>query len=299
MNDYDNITSILIRCGVDVPNVPENIKKEATDIHISVNKPVSVFTYRDKYKTDLILSEKQIGDLIIKLCGYSLYKHGEEIRKGFIIIDNKYRCGICGTAINKEKRLTGYKNVSSLNIRIPRKIEGAADGIIRACKDKLLYGALVVGEPSSGKTTVLKDLITSLEKRYRLSVIDERYELYTGSECDVLLGVGKEEGIMQLIKNMSPQIVVCDELDGSDIHTVEYAMSSGVALIASAHGNVLNTALRPALYSLLSTGAFRTVIQLDSRSTPGKIKRIYDIEELNEIHRFTYDYNKRNYIRAE
>ena len=144
---------------------------------------------------------------------------------------------------------------------------------------------------------MLKDLIVNLEKRYRTSIIDERYELYTSAKCDSLSGVKKEAGITQLIRNMSPQIVVCDELDENDIPAVEYAMSSGVALVASAHGNVENAVMRPALYSLLSTNAFKTVIQLDSRSAPGKIKRIYNIGELNEVHSFIYDYRQRNFVR--
>jgi stage III sporulation protein AA len=294
MNDFDNIVSALKRCGVHLLNVPDKVKKEATDLHISVNVPVTIFTRNNKYQVNQILSEKQIEELLIKLCGYSVYKHGDEIRNGFIVIDNKYRCGICGAAINKENTLLGYKKVTSLNIRIPREIKGAASEILEQCKVNPLYGILLVGEPSSGKTTVLKDLIINLEKRYRTSVIDERYELYTSAKCDVLLGVKKESGITQLIKNMSPQVVVCDELDENDIPAVEYAMSSGVALVASAHGDVGNVIMRPALYSLLSTNAFKTVIQLDSRSVPGRIKRIYDIEELNEIHRFNYDYRKRS-----
>ena len=298
MNDFDNIASILNRCGISLMNVPEKIKDGATDIHISANTPVTIFTYKDKYNINLRLSEKQVEDLVIKLCGYSLYKHSEEIKKGFIVIDEKYRCGICGTAINKENTLTGYKKVTSLNIRIPRKIDGAAFSVMNSCKDKLLYGVLLVGEPSSGKTTVLKDLIVNLERIYRVAVVDERYELYTSVECDVLLGVKKEEGITQLIKTMSPQIIVCDEIDSSDISSVEYAMSSGVALIASAHGNVESKIMRPALYSLLSTGAFKTVVQLDSRRTPGIVKRTYNIEELNETYGLFYDYHKRGYIRV-
>ena len=70
-------------------------------------------------------------------------------------------------------------------------------------------------------------------------------------------------------------------------------MSSGISVIASAHGDLNSKNMRPALKKLIDTGAFKTLVQLKSRANPGEIKKIYKydnfLEVKNEsIRRFSY-----------
>ena len=292
-HDFDNLCSVLSKNGIKLNDIPNQIKENATDIHLSSFNPVTIYTYSGHYNTEVYLNKKQISDFISAICGHSLYKHSEEIKNGFIVLENGYRCGICGTGVMKSNELSYIKDISSVNIRLSRFIKDVSKKIIEACKDKLLYGVLIVGEPSSGKTTVLKDIIYQL-KSFRVSVLDERYELCNNNNCDTLLGINKKQGFKQLIRTMSPQIIICDELDEGDIDAVNYAASTGVSVIASAHGVVSNKLLRPALKELLKTGAFNTVVELGSRNVPGQINRIYSLEEINEIHRIFDDHVLRN-----
>ena len=282
VKNKNELYEIFEKCGLSGIRIPAEIENRVTDIHISVNKPVTLYTYNDKYETSISYSSKDINDLFLKINDYSLYRQSTNIKNGYIILNSKYRCGICGTAVYKNNELVTIKNISSINIRVPRNVKGAADEVVKSCKAKLLYGVLLVGEPSSGKTTVLKDLVTQLGD-YRVALLDERNELYCGQKCDVISGINKKEGISRLMRTMSPEIIVCDELDSGDTSAIECAVSSGVCVIASAHGDLNAKFIRPALKDLLETGAFNTVIQLSSRECPGKIRRIYSIEELNEI----------------
>lgn len=286
------IEELLNYCGVDNAFINPDIAQKVTDINISVKKPVTLYTPNGKTELIDCFDSEKLDELFLKICDYSVYKHTQEIKNGFITLKNKYRCGICGTAVYKDDSLISIKNISSVNIRIPRNVKGAADELIKRCKGELLYGVLIVGEPSSGKTTVLKDLLFYLENR-RVALIDERYELYIGQKCDVLLGMDKKKGFGQLMRTMSPEIIVCDEIDEKDIDAIEYAMSSGISVIASAHGDLNSKNMRPALKKLIDTGAFKTLVQLKSRANPGEIKKIYKydnfLEVKNEsIRRFSY-----------
>ena len=88
-----------------------------------------------------------------------------------------HRVGVCGTAVYEENRVSGIRDISSLNIRIAREVYGAADELLREL-DKEISGLLIAGPPSSGKTTILRDLARQLSiKGKKVVVIDERGEL--------------------------------------------------------------------------------------------------------------------------
>ena len=62
---------------------------------------------------------------------------------------------------------------------------------------------------------------------------------------DVLDCCPKAEGMIMLIRSMSPQVVAVDEIGtAEDIHAIEYAMQCGCKLIASVHGMDMEEAAR-------------------------------------------------------
>lgn len=81
-----------------------------------------------------------------------------------------------------------------------------------------------------------------------VGVVDERSEIggcylgvaqnHLGSRTDILDCCPKAEGMIMLIRSMSPRVLAVDEIGAQEeIRAVEYAMQCGCKLIASVHGN--------------------------------------------------------------
>ena len=80
-----------------------------------------------------------------------------------------------------------------------------------------------------------------------------------------------------LIRSMSPKIIVADEIGSKqDIEAIEYAITSGVKGIFTAHGGSLEEIEEnPILNELILKNKMERILLLDSNR---KIHLIYDIE---------------------
>ncbi len=287
MNGFEDIAALFEKTSVCLHDVPNYVRSTATDIHMAVGQPVIIYCYgMNRYTVSScgIITKKQLEDTVYLFCDYSIYKHTEEIKSGYISVLEKYRCGICGTCVRQGDGMTTVRNITSLNIRIPHSISGCGDELVKG-KDLIYNGILIVGEPASGKTTILADIVRSSWDK-RITVIDERCEFAAfglSDVADIMSGYNKSEGITQAIRAMSPQILVCDEIDSGDIPALRAAVSTGVSVLASVHGKIgENKQLRPLIKEALDTGAFGTVVELKGRLHPGCIKRIYSTGEFYE-----------------
>ena len=175
--------------------------------------------------------------------------------------------------INLTKRFGVKKVLSDINITIQ--------------KGKI-YG--LVGNNGVGKTTLLRDLARQFSSGHdavQTAIIDERSELAAcvngipqldvGQAVDVLDGLPKTEALPWLIRSMSPQMIITDEIgDQKDAEAIMEAASCGSAICASVHGATLqDTARRPALAALMSRRIFDYYIVLSSEGG-GRISAMYD-----------------------
>ncbi len=289
-----------------VMSIPNSIKEEIQEIHIRTNKPVTLYGTNITYyltasnqvvshwynSNMLIATQSDICESFQNLCCYSVYSKQSEINNGFITLKGGHRAGICGTAVYNENKITSIRDISSINLRIAKEFKGVSEKLLSRI-DLNKGGVLICGAPSCGKTTLLRDIarVLSTEKGLKVCVVDERGELggaYLGVSqndlglCDVLNGYRKADGIMQAVRSLSPNVIVCDEIGtDNEAEKIKECLNSGVSVVASIHcSNIDELLSKPQSSRLISTGAFEYIVFLSDRKAPGVIKELYRLEEL-------------------
>ena len=186
-----------------------------------------------------------------------VYKR-QELAQGYITTKGGNRVGICGTAVtgtNAGHEVDTIKYVSSINIRIAREKRGCAEKLYKTCLQSGASNILIIGPPSSGKTTLLRDVARLLGSHMKISLIDEQNEISftfrnqaqndVGSLTDVFVGYPKHTGISTAVRVMSPRAIIADEIGSDeDLEALRYAVHSGVKLITAIHGTSYKEALK-------------------------------------------------------
>lgn len=300
------LEKIYCSFGNDFQNAVKNINKEINEVRIRSDKPVVIYINGKPYLLEkygnismlenyselnsyIIISINELKNAFARLCEYSVYKHQNNINNGFITVHGGHRIGICGTAVASAENIKSVIDITSLNIRIAREYIGCSDIFLKLVN--IENGVLICGVPSTGKTTLLRDLSRNLSVSFckKISVIDERSEItssFNGQSifdmgfCDIYCGYKKRRGVIQAIRTMSPDYIICDELTGNDIESVMCTVNYGVKLIATVHCDSLDNALKnPSISSLLRTHAFGKIVFLKSNSFC-EIDKIYNLEDI-------------------
>lgn len=169
----------------------------------------------------------------------------------------------------KEGHFSGIRNVRSVCIRVARDIPGLASNISFRGQAMLILGA-----PGWGKTTLLRDIARQIAKEHNVSVVDERQELFPpgfqeGERMDILYGCPKKYGIETVLKTMTPDCIVVDEITSAeDCAALIDAIGCGVRLIATAHAAGMEDFRRRKVYSpLIDHGIFDTFVILNRNKT--------------------------------
>lgn len=271
--------SVVVICGSEAKFV--SCTGRLTDIYSDLN-----------LKTDA----KEVSDIFIKLCGYSVHSFTDAINRGYITLSGGHRAGVAGTAVSENGKITAVRDVCCINLRIAREIKGAANEIYGSFFAGGLSCVIVAGPPSSGKTTILRDLARQLSgtergRMYKTFVCDERCEIGAGVSgvpqndlgvnCDLISCYPKEEGILIGLRSFSPDIIICDEIASyAEVSAVETGLNSGVSFALSIHAkDERELRAKPIMKRLLASGAFDGVVLL-SAANAGRAEKIFRTGEL-------------------
>ena len=190
------------------------------------------------------VTEADLLEMQNYISNYSLYAWQEELRNGFLTIQGGHRIGLAGGITNQNGRISGISYLTFFNIRVAHEKVGCAGKILPYIWN---HNTLIVSPPGAGKTTLLRDCIRSLSyEGMKIGLVDERSEIAAcyhgipqndvGPRTDVLDGCNKSEGIVMLLRTMSPAVIAVDELGiEDDFKAVEQAAYCGCKIIGTVH----------------------------------------------------------------
>lgn len=249
------------------------------EIRLREGQPLCVTSDGKNLKSGRRVTKEDIDYTVRHLCSNSIYSHADTIREGFITSKSGIRAGICGKAVTDGGRITAITDISSLCIRLPRRVPGAADIAYSLLKaHRFSMGILVYSRPGVGKTTVLRELaclLASGNDAMRLAVIDTRCELAAGLDeltmADVLTSYPRAKGIEIAVRTMSPQYMICDEIGNrEEAAAILEASHCGVSFAASAHGGSFDEVMKSSyLRELWENGIFGICLGLRGRDENG------------------------------
>lgn len=214
----------------------------------------------------------------------------EKLAAGFLPLKGGHRLGLCGTAAIREGKILHFRSLSSLNIRVACPVPGIGQGLLpELMEEGRFQSTLILAPPGEGKTTLLRDLIRLLGRAgIRTGLADERGEvaaLYQGEPqldvgplADVVDGCSKGEGLLLLLRAMSPQVLAADEITHpDDVAALCRGSNCGAAVLATAHGGSMDELARRAIYRpLLEQRVFARLVTISRREGV----RQYHVERL-------------------
>lgn len=305
MNSFDiAIKSLPQKITSLLDMIDRQVKADTWDICLRAGKPILLkqkdsvwFVGRSKNLSAIYdssfyhLTSSDLEECIRSLTNYSLHSAKSQVDNGYITVEGGHRAGICGSYVGDSQDFS-IKEYSSINLRIARQVKGVATTLCHDIFSGGLKSILVVGNPSTGKTTLLRDIACHLASKrvggnyIRVSVIDNRCELGAihhgtspfdlGITCDIFSGYPKEFGVKTALKTMSPQMILFDEIGSmSEFESVQDCLNAGVHVITSAHASSIEQALkRDFIKKAVKQDCFDYIVLLGSNCTIKQIKKV-------------------------
>lgn len=274
-------------------NIPIEYSSKASEVRlIAGERPQIVSNGKVISFSSQYITVDQLNNSLISLCNGSVHSFQKQLSYGYLTLEEGHRIGFAATAsYDLNGNINGFRNITAMVLRIARNYHGISKELINKVFYDGLSGLLIAGAPSTGKTTLLKDLTNQLFDMNlcrQNAVIDERGELAKCSNCTVLSGYNKSQAMLMAIRNLSPKLIICDEIgDMNEVKAVEQALNSGVHVIATVHASDKKELLkRPVTNALIKSRAFKRVVIISDTPKPCTIKEVLECDDLlDKIHR--------------
>ncbi|WP_164931677.1 stage III sporulation protein AA [Longirhabdus pacifica] len=277
--------------------------REARALQMETNEGSYFLTDSGKLTQDFrmayIVSKEDCRQLINMLTQHSLYSFEEEIKHGYITVAGGHRVGIAGEIITQNGKVKQMKHISCFNIRFAKPIHHVSHPLLPYLRDHVqatVYNTLIISPPRHGKTTLLRDLARTLsngnngqgmQTGLKVGIVDERSEIGAcvkgiptfdvGARTDVLDRCPKAEGMMMLIRSMSPEVLIVDEIGRKeDVDALFEALHAGIRMIATIHGNQINQVQKRLCFHHPLMGEFFERYVLLKREATKLQFRVYD-----------------------
>ncbi|WP_373230489.1 stage III sporulation protein AA [Cohnella sp.] len=289
--------------------VPDHTMDTLEEIRIRENRPLEISygsrfsfvrsdgTLTDDYREAYVPGREDCRALLERVTNHSIYAVEEELRRGYVTVAGGHRIGLAGRTVLDNGIVSHLRDIAGFNVRMARARIGFGAQVLPGLldfKSKTIRHTLIISPPQQGKTTLIRDLARCLSSGEwhhsaaqgwggrKVGIIDERSEIAAsekgvptfdlGPRCDVLDACPKAEGIMMMVRSLSPEIIVVDEIGRpEDAAALNEAIHAGVRVLATAHAADLSDVFaRPVLAKLASEGVFGAYVLLNRAA--GKVE---------------------------
>jgi stage III sporulation protein AA len=281
--------------------------EQVEEIRVRQGRPLELVTHQDVWylhretnrlqhtiRDAWVMGQEECTKLLNRLSQHSLYTLEDELQKGYMTLAGGHRVGLAGKVILKHGMVSHLRDITHMNIRIAREVKEISRPFLPYLSQQgHKSNLLIIAPPQCGKTTLLRDFARLLatgdqeHSAFKVGIVDERSEIAgcyhgvpqfdVGVRTDVLDACPKAEGMMMMIRAMSPDWLIVDEIGREeDSRAIQEAVYAGIHLIATAHGHSLkDIEQRPTLAPLFAEQVFSTILVLSRRRGPCTVEQVY------------------------